>query len=290
MAQAGPIHSHTTSPHHQHTPHTPYGHPQESKLNSITATTTQSSASSESGKALSSTQNNPPLDSWEDIEDEPSSSDTLRQPQPVPAESAIKEVVAVDKMVEKTVPQEDPVVEDKIPVLETPPTSATSSSSSINSTSSSNKKIPSPNLSKGSKLESSKVNVSAPPPKTEDDKENINVIFIGHVGKKRMCYEMYLVGGEVEMHAAYQFYCTYTHFHRCWEIDYRRPHNVSLMCVIYFDFVVTIVVVVRYLTGQVDKRTLEKYEREAREKNRETWYLSWALDTNQEERDKVIVT
>ena len=40
------------------------------------------------------------------------------------------------------------------------------------------------------------------------------------------------------------------------------------------------------LTGMVDKRTLEKYEREAKEKNRETWYLSWALDTNQEERDK----
>ena len=37
----------------------------------------------------------------------------------------------------------------------------------------------------------------------------------------------------------------------------------------------------------MDKRTLEKYEREARDKNRETWYLSWALDTNQEERDKV---
>lgn len=28
----------------------------------------------------------------------------------------------------------------------------------------------------------------------------------------------------------------------------------------------------RYLTGMVDKRTLEKYEREAKEKNRETWY------------------
>lgn len=37
-----------------------------------------------------------------------------------------------------------------------------------------------------------------------------------------------------------------------------------------------------YLTGMVDKRTLEKYEREAKEKNRETWYLSWALDTNLE--------
>lgn len=43
---------------------------------------------------------------------------------------------------------------------------------------------------------------------------------------------------------------------------------------------------IMYLTGQVDKRTLEKYEREAKEKNRETWYLSWALDTNLEERDK----
>nr|XP_020476024.1 eukaryotic peptide chain release factor GTP-binding subunit ERF3A [Monopterus albus] len=43
---------------------------------------------------------------------------------------------------------------------------------------------------------------------------------------------------------------------------------------------------IMYLTGMVDKRTLEKYEREAKEKNRETWYLSWALDTNQEERDK----
>ncbi|KAL8175574.1 UNVERIFIED_CONTAM: Eukaryotic peptide chain release factor GTP-binding subunit ERF3A [Gekko kuhli] len=29
---------------------------------------------------------------------------------------------------------------------------------------------------------------------------------------------------------------------------------------------------IMYLTGMVDKRTLEKYEREAKEKNRETWY------------------
>ena len=38
----------------------------------------------------------------------------------------------------------------------------------------------------------------------------------------------------------------------------------------------------------VDKRTLEKYEREAKEKNRESWYLSWALDTSDEERNKGI--
>uniref|UniRef100_A0A5S6QIP2 Tr-type G domain-containing protein n=1 Tax=Trichuris muris TaxID=70415 RepID=A0A5S6QIP2_TRIMR len=41
-----------------------------------------------------------------------------------------------------------------------------------------------------------------------------------------------------------------------------------------------------YLTGQVSKRVLEKFEKEAREINRESWYLSWALDTNAEEREK----
>ncbi|OAG28849.1 peptide chain release factor subunit 3 [Nematocida displodere] len=41
-----------------------------------------------------------------------------------------------------------------------------------------------------------------------------------------------------------------------------------------------------YLSGKVDKRTLEKYEKESREKNRESWYLSWALDSNPEEREK----
>jgi len=43
---------------------------------------------------------------------------------------------------------------------------------------------------------------------------------------------------------------------------------------------------IMFLTGMVDKRTLEKYEREAKEMNRESWYLSWALDTNDEERSK----
>lgn len=41
-----------------------------------------------------------------------------------------------------------------------------------------------------------------------------------------------------------------------------------------------------YLTGMVDKRTLEKYEKEAKEKSRESWYLSWCMDTNLEEREK----
>jgi peptide chain release factor subunit 3 len=42
-----------------------------------------------------------------------------------------------------------------------------------------------------------------------------------------------------------------------------------------------------YLCGMVDKRTLEKYEREAKEAGRESWYLSWALDSTSQEREKV---
>ncbi|KAF9186148.1 translation termination factor GTPase eRF3 [Haplosporangium sp. Z 767] len=39
-------------------------------------------------------------------------------------------------------------------------------------------------------------------------------------------------------------------------------------------------------SGMIDKRTLEKYEKEAKEAGRDSWYLSWALDTNAEERAK----
>jgi len=41
-----------------------------------------------------------------------------------------------------------------------------------------------------------------------------------------------------------------------------------------------------YITGMVDKRTMEKYEREAKEQGRDSWYLSWALDSTPQERAK----
>ncbi|KAL7482456.1 hypothetical protein ACHAW6_009265 [Cyclotella cf. meneghiniana] len=43
-----------------------------------------------------------------------------------------------------------------------------------------------------------------------------------------------------------------------------------------------------YLTDNVDKRTIEKYEREAKELNRESWFLAFIMDTNEEERSKGI--
>jgi len=40
------------------------------------------------------------------------------------------------------------------------------------------------------------------------------------------------------------------------------------------------------LTGGVDERTIQKYEKEAKEKNRESWYMAYIMDTNEEERAK----
>ena len=39
-------------------------------------------------------------------------------------------------------------------------------------------------------------------------------------------------------------------------------------------------------TGMVDERTLEKYKIDAKNAGRETWYISWVLDLNKEERMK----
>ncbi|KAA8499480.1 Eukaryotic peptide chain release factor GTP-binding subunit ERF3A [Porphyridium purpureum] len=41
-----------------------------------------------------------------------------------------------------------------------------------------------------------------------------------------------------------------------------------------------------YLTGGVDDRTMEKFEREAKAKNRESWKYAWAMDLADSERDK----
>src|SRR5260370_27006279 len=38
--------------------------------------------------------------------------------------------------------------------------------------------------------------------------------------------------------------------------------------------------------GMVDKRIIEKWERESKEAGRESWYLSWALDSTPQEREK----
>ena len=41
-----------------------------------------------------------------------------------------------------------------------------------------------------------------------------------------------------------------------------------------------------YIMGMVDSRTIERYEREAKQRNRESWFLAFIMDTSEEERAK----
>jgi len=41
-----------------------------------------------------------------------------------------------------------------------------------------------------------------------------------------------------------------------------------------------------FQSGKVDQRTIEKYAREAKENNRESWWFAYIMDTNEEERKK----
>lgn len=43
-----------------------------------------------------------------------------------------------------------------------------------------------------------------------------------------------------------------------------------------------------FQTGQIDQRTIEKFEREAKQRGRDSWWLAYILDTTEEERSKGI--
>lgn len=96
------------------------------------------------------------------------------------------------------------------------------------------------------------------PPKPEESKskkEHVNVVFIGHVGE----------------------FCV-----RCCVFSPPTRQQLTFSGLFLDAGKSTIGGQIMALTGMVDRRTLEKYEREAREKSRESWYYAWALDTNQE--------
>lgn len=41
-----------------------------------------------------------------------------------------------------------------------------------------------------------------------------------------------------------------------------------------------------YLMGVVDQRTIQKYKEEAKEKGRDSWWLAYVMDQNEEEKAK----
>ncbi|VDN51172.1 unnamed protein product [Dracunculus medinensis] len=85
----------------------------------------------------------------------------------------------------------------------------------------------------------------------------------------------------------YNQYSIFSNASKCSFSDGTRKEHVNIVFIGHVDAgKSTIGGHLMYLTGMVDKRTIEKYEKEAKDKGRESWYLSWALDTNEEEREK----
>ncbi|GAU16275.1 hypothetical protein TSUD_299070, partial [Trifolium subterraneum] len=93
-----------------------------------------------------------------------------------------------------------------------------------------------------------------PPVQDEKDddeitkKRHLNVVFIGHVGVEHLCSE----DDDNEQYAG------------------KSTTGGQIL----------------YLSGQVDERTIQKYEKEAKDKSRESWYMAYIMDTNEEERAK----
>uniref|UniRef100_A0AAZ3S1A4 Tr-type G domain-containing protein n=1 Tax=Oncorhynchus tshawytscha TaxID=74940 RepID=A0AAZ3S1A4_ONCTS len=118
-----------------------------------------------------------------------------------------------------------------------------------------------------------------PLPPNAPKKEHVNVVFIGHVGPSLL----YTITSWFSF-----VHCLFSLGTGKWLLEIACVFIWIEDSFLFFSDAgkSTIGGQIMYLTGMVEKRTLEKYEREAKEKNRETWYLSWALDTNQEERDK----
>eukprot|EP00252_Welwitschia_mirabilis_P023428 TRINITY_DN660_c0_g1_i1.p1 TRINITY_DN660_c0_g1~~TRINITY_DN660_c0_g1_i1.p1 ORF type:complete len:675 (-),score=129.06 TRINITY_DN660_c0_g1_i1:417-2384(-) len=69
---------------------------------------------------------------------------------------------------------------------------------------------------------------------------------------------------------------------------YKKPH----MNVVFIGHVdagkSTIGGQILFISNMVDERTIQKYEKEAKDKNRESWYMAYIMDTNEEERTKGI--
>ncbi|KAF9763980.1 Eukaryotic peptide chain release factor GTP-binding subunit ERF3A [Nosema granulosis] len=74
------------------------------------------------------------------------------------------------------------------------------------------------------------------------------------------------------------------------DLDKLRISNKEIVNIVFVGHVdagkSTICGQILVLQGLVDKRTIEKYKEASKESGRESWYLSWCLDTNPEEREK----
>ena len=159
----------------------------------MNTTSAKSANSSTSGRLAEVVSQDDPVDSWEDIAD----TDT-------PPVGGVDSPVILEKSTQQNLSTNKLITQNDIDARSSKVSrsstagekeSGSNNGSSVigtSSVSSSNgsKKNPSPNLSdkkpgrSESKQAASAAALQLPPPKTEDDKENLNIVFIGHVGKE----------------------------------------------------------------------------------------------------------
>ncbi|XP_016730864.1 eukaryotic peptide chain release factor GTP-binding subunit ERF3B isoform X1 [Gossypium hirsutum] len=71
--------------------------------------------------------------------------------------------------------------------------------------------------------------------------------------------------------------------------DFNKKHGPTWHCIVGRNFDAgksTTGGQILFLSGQIDDLTIQKYEKEAKDKSRESWYMAYIMDTNEEERVK----
>ena len=153
-----------------------------------TSTKSADSLASGRGQSLAAGQlpQDDPVDSWEDIADSADMPQVGLADGHVPAK---KPNLETSKLTNQTNTQSSkPSTSSTASNKESGNQSSLATGTTSSASNGNGKKHPSPNLSekKPGRSESKQAAAAAmqlPPPKTEDDKENLNIVFIGHVGE-----------------------------------------------------------------------------------------------------------
>ena len=167
----------------------PQPHPQQ-QLQVTKLNTSAAFAASGRGQSSGELPQNDTVDSWEDIADLAETPQVGVADGQVPAKKPVQQDSKTSKVINQTESKSSPSSAVAPSNKESGNQSSLTTGTTPSVSNGNGKKHPSPNLSekKSGRSESKQAAAAAsqqPPPKTEDDKENLNIVFIGHVGEER---------------------------------------------------------------------------------------------------------
>ena len=181
----------------QQQPHPQQQQQQVTKLNTSAARSADSLAVSGRGQssvtAAEELPQNDTVDSWEDIADSAETPQVGVVDSQVPAKKPAQQDLKTSRVINQTDSKSSLSSAVAASNKESGNQSSLTTGTAPSVSNGNGKKHPSPNLSekKPGRSESKQAAAAAlqqPPPKTEDDKENLNIVFIGHVGEwKKLC-------------------------------------------------------------------------------------------------------